>query len=40
MPYSCEIEMARRSLHAVDGEFTLVSAGDDESVWRAMLLLA
>jgi len=40
MPYSCEIEMARRSLHAVDGEFTLVSAGDDESVWRATLPLA
>jgi signal transduction histidine kinase len=39
-PYSCEIEMARRSFRAVDGEFALVSAGDDESVWRATLPLA
>lgn len=39
-PYSCEIEMARRSFRAVDGEFALVSSGDDESVWRATLPLA
>ncbi len=39
-PYSCEIEMARRSFRAVDGEFALVSAGVDESVWRARLTLA
>jgi signal transduction histidine kinase len=40
IPYSCEIEMARRSFRAVDGEFALVSAGDDQSVWRAALPLA
>lgn len=40
IPYSCEIEMARRSFHAVGGEFALVSASDDESVWRARLPLA
>ena len=39
-PYSCEIEMARRTFRAVDGEFALVSAGADESVWRATLPLA
>ncbi len=40
IPYSCEIEMARRSLRAVGGEFALLSCGGDESVWRATLLLA
>jgi hypothetical protein len=39
-PYSCEIEMARRSFRAVGGEFTVVSASADESVWRATLPLA
>ncbi len=29
IPYSCEIEMARRSFHAVGGEFALLSAGAD-----------
>jgi len=39
-PYSCEIEMARRSFRAVGGEFTVVSASADESLWRATLPLA
>lgn len=39
-PYSCEMEMARRTFRAVDGEFTLVSATADQSVWRATLPLA
>ncbi|MFZ0312623.1 MAG: hypothetical protein WAL85_07955 [Candidatus Korobacteraceae bacterium] len=40
IPYSCEIEMARRSFHAVGGEFALLSAGADQSQWRARLPLA
>jgi signal transduction histidine kinase len=39
-PYSCEIEMARRSFHAAGGEFTLLSASADQGVWRATLPLA
>ncbi|MGA2903663.1 MAG: hypothetical protein ABSD98_07520 [Candidatus Korobacteraceae bacterium] len=39
-PYSCEIEMVRRSFRAADGEFTLLSASADQSVWRASLPLA
>jgi signal transduction histidine kinase len=39
-PYSCEIEMARRTFHAVDGEFTLLSATANQSRWQATLALA
>jgi signal transduction histidine kinase len=40
IPYSCEIEMARRTFLAVGGEFTLVSARAEQSVWLATLPLA
>jgi signal transduction histidine kinase len=39
-PYSCEIEMVRRSFRAAGGEFALVSAGAEQSVWQARLPLA
>jgi hypothetical protein len=39
-PYSCEIEMALRTFRAVEGELTLVSAGSNQSHWRATLSLA
>lgn len=39
-PYSCEIEMARRTFRAAGGDFTLASHDTATSVWRAMLNLA
>ncbi|MGA7459207.1 MAG: hypothetical protein WBW69_03235 [Candidatus Korobacteraceae bacterium] len=36
-PYSCEIEMARRSFRAPGGEFALTSYRPDATVWRATL---
>jgi signal transduction histidine kinase len=39
-PYSCEIEMIRRSFGAAGGEFALVSCVPDQSVWRAVLPLS
>lgn len=38
-PYSCEIEMARRSFRAAGGDFTLLSAVSDQTVWRGTLLV-
>jgi len=38
--YSCEMEMARRSFRAAGGEFTLLSASAEHSVWEATLLVA
>ena len=39
-PYSCEIEMARRTFGAVGGEFKLEEYRPDSSVWRATLALS
>lgn len=38
-PYSCEIEMARRTFRAAGGDFHLVSYDSNSSVWRATLNL-
>lgn len=38
-PYSCEIEMVRRSYHAAGGDFVLVSHDSASSVWRGTLNL-
>lgn len=38
-PYSCEIEMARRTFRAAGGDFHLVSSDSNSSVWRATLNL-
>ena len=39
-PYSCEIELVRRTLVAAGGEFGLLSCTEGRSVWRAALPLA
>jgi hypothetical protein len=36
-PYSCEIEIVRRSFRAPGGEFALTSYGPDAAIWRATL---
>ena len=36
-PYSCEIELVRRSFRAAGGEFDLVNCDSGRSVWRATL---
>jgi hypothetical protein len=38
-PYSCEIEMIRRTFKAAGGDFSLVSAAADHSSWWATLPL-
>lgn len=38
-PYSCEIEVARRSFRAAGGELLSFSVGPDRSLWRATLQL-
>ena len=36
-PYSCELEMARRTFHAAGGEFALATYRPDATVWHATL---
>ncbi len=36
-PYSCEIEMIRRSFRAAGGDFVLISSATGQNVWRATL---
>jgi signal transduction histidine kinase len=38
-PYSCEIEIARRSFRAAGGDFSFVSGNCDAGLWRATLPL-
>jgi K+-sensing histidine kinase KdpD len=38
-PYSCEIELARRSFRAAGGEFLFVARTPDRSLWQATLPL-
>ena len=36
-PYSCEVEIVRRSFRAPGGEFALASYGPEATIWRATL---
>jgi K+-sensing histidine kinase KdpD len=39
-PYACEVELARRTFHAVGGDFEFVSGDTCHNVWLATLPLA